>query len=56
MQDGGVRTKKQLKTGTNVNGYCALGLAQNKEETSCRNMIDKGHQQNTWRSAKHYGK
>jgi hypothetical protein len=36
--------------------FHTIHLAQNKEATSYRNMMDRGHQQNTWRSAERYGK
>jgi hypothetical protein len=56
LQYGGVHTKKHSRTGTNVSGYYTLGLAHNKEAIDNINMMERGHQQNTWISAEHYGK
>jgi hypothetical protein len=50
-----VRTKKQSSTGTNVSNYCASDLVQNREATNYRDMMDKGHQPNTWISVERYG-
>jgi hypothetical protein len=35
---------------------CKRLLAQKKEATNNISKMDKGHQQNTWRSAEHCGK
>jgi hypothetical protein len=42
-----VRTKKQLRTGTNARDYCTLDSVQIRQAMRCRDMMEKGHQKNT---------
>jgi hypothetical protein len=50
-----VRTKKQLRIGANVRVYYTSDSTQNKATIKCRDMMDRGHHKNIWRSDKNNG-